>query len=143
MEKYMNDYVENVLSRRIYDKMQSKSDQEVAIDPATIILIGKISLSVIRAIKKCAEEAGEREDIIKNPTRKNGKVLKRIVRRELGWVKYLLIGGKVIDAMKEMGTEMSHSELEQSHLFVDDFEDSNSLNPKYSITYNGERYYEV
>ncbi len=139
----MNDYVENVLSRRIYDKMQSKSDQEVAIDPATIILIGKISLSVIRAIKKCAEEAGEREDIIKNPTRKNGKVLKRIVRRELGWVKYLLIGGKVIDAMKEMGTEMSHSELEQSHLFVDDFEDSNSLNPKYSITYNGERYYEV
>ena len=139
----MNDYVENVLSRRIYDKMQSKSDQEVAIDPATIILIGKISLSVIRAIKKCAEEAGERENIIKNPTRKNGKVLKRIVRRELGWVKYLLIGGKVIDAMKEMGTEMSHSELEQSHLFVDDFEDSNSLNPKYSITYNGERYYEV
>ena len=143
MEKYMNDYVENILSRKIYNKMQSKSDQEVAIDPATIILIGKISLSVIRAIKKCAEEAGEREDIIKNPTRKNGKVLKRIVRRELGWVKYLLIGGKVIDAMKEMGTEMSHSELEQSHLFVDDFEDSNSLDPKYSITYNGERYYEV
>ena len=139
----MNDYVENILSRKIYNKMQSKSDQEVAIDPATIILIGKISLSVIRAIKKCAEEAGEREDIIKNPTRKNGKVLKRIVRRELGWVKYLLIGGKVIDAMKEMGTEMSHSELEQSHLFIDDFEDSNSLDPKYSITYNGERYYEV
>ena len=139
----MNDYVENVLSRRIYDKMQSKSDQEVAIDPATIILIGKISLSVIRAIKKCAEEAGERENIIKNPTRKNGKVLKRIVRRELGWVKYLLIGGKVIDAMKEMGTEMSHSELEQSHLFVDDFDDSSSLDPQYSITYNGERYYEV
>ena len=139
----MNEYVENVLSRRIYDKMQDKSNQEVAIDPATIILIGKISLSVIKAIRKCAEAANEREGIVKNPTRKNEKVLKRIVRRELGWVKYLLIGGKVIDAMKEMGTEMSHSELEQSHLFVDDFEDSNSLDPKYSITYNGERYYEV
>tara|TARA_Y100001951_G_C11251685_1_gene246820 strand:+ start:175 stop:606 length:432 start_codon:yes stop_codon:yes gene_type:complete len=143
MEKYMNDYVENVLSRRIYDKMQSKSDQEVAIDPATIILIGKISLSVIRAIKKCAEEADEREEIIKSPTSKNEKVLKRIVRRELGWIKYLLIGGKVIDAMKEMGTEVSHSELDQSQLFTNDFENSNSLDPNFSITYNGERYYEV
>ena len=131
----MNDYVENVLSRKIYDKMQSKSDQEVAIDPATIILIGKISLSVIRTIKKCAEAADEREEIIKSPTSKNEKVLKRIVRRELGWVKYLLIGGKVIDAMKEMGTEVSPSELEQSHLFIDDLEETS--------IYNGERYYEV
>jgi len=139
----MNDYVENILSRKIYDKMQSKSDQEVAIDPATIILIGKISLSVIRAIKKCAEAVDEREEIIKNPTSKNERVLKRIVRRELGWVKYLLIGGKVMRAMKEMGTEMSHSELEQSHLFIDDLEESTSLNPNFSVTYNGERYYEV
>ena len=45
--------------------------------------------------------------------------------------------------MKEMGTEVSHSELEQSQLFIDDFDDSNSLDPNFSITYNGERYYEV
>ena len=139
----MNEYVENVLSRRIYDKMQAKGSQEVAIDPATIILLGKISLSIIRAIKKCEETADAREEVVKNPTRKNEKVLKRIVRRELGWIKYLLIGGKVIDAMKEMGTEVGHSELEQSQLFIDDFDDPNSLDPNFSITYNGERYYEV
>ena len=134
----MNEYVENVLSRRIYDKKQDKSNQEVAIDPATIILLGKISLSIIRAIKKCEKGADAREGIIKNPTEANKKVLKRIVRRELGWVKYLLIGGKVINAMKEMGTEVNHSELEQSQLFTDDESNTSSTH-----VYDGEKYYEV
>ena len=44
--------------------------------------------------------------------------------------------------MKEMGTEVGHSELEQSHLFIDDLEET-SLDPNFSITYNGEKYYEV
>ena len=132
----MNPYVENVLSKKIYDKAYNKGrrDEEVSIDPATLILIGKISVTVIRLIKGCRESKEERQNTIRTPTFDDEKVLKKVVRRQLGWFKYMIVGRKVINAIKEVGCELDENELEQTDLF--NHQDNFTI-------YNGEKYYEL
>ena len=91
-------------------------------------------MTVIRLIKGCRESRKERQDTVKSPTFDDERVLKRVVRRELGWFKYMRTGKKVIKAIKEVGFELNETELEQAELF----------NDKDNFTiYNGEKYYEV
>ncbi len=130
----MNDYVENVLSRKIHTKVnKNQGAQEVMVDPATLLLIAKISVAVIKTIRRCRESDTERTTVVKAPTASDDKILKRIVRKQLGWFKYMTTGGKIVQAMKEMGTELTENELEQSELYK-----RNNF-----IDYNGERYYEI
>ena len=132
----MNEYVENVLSKKIYDKAYTKGskNQEVFVDPATLILIGKISVTVIRLINGCRESREERQNTVKSPTFDDERVLKRVVRRELGWFKYMRMGGKVVRAMKEMGTDLTLNEMNQAGLF----------NEEGKITiHEGEKYLEL
>ena len=132
----MNLYVENVLSKKIYNKAYNKGrdTEEVFVDPATLILIGKISVTVIRLIKGCKESREERQTSVNTPTLDDERVLKRVVRRQLGWFKYMRTGKKVIKAIKEVGFELNETELEQAELF----------NDKDNFTiYNGEKYYEL
>ena len=135
-ENLMNDYVEHDLSTRIYNKIynKDKEDQEVFVDPATVILIGKISLTVIRLIKGCKDSQEERSFIIKSPTVSEDRLLARVVRRKLGWFKYMRMGGKVIKAMKEMGADLTPDEMNQAGLFNED--------GKMTI-YEGEKYQEL
>ena len=132
----MNDYVEHDLSTRIYNKIynKGKKDQEVFVDPATVILIGKISLTVIRLIKGCKDSQEERVSAVKSPTITEDRLLAKVVRRKLGWIKYMRIGGKVIKAMKEMGTDLTPDEMNQAGLFNED--------GKMTI-YEGEKYQEL
>ena len=132
----MNLYVENVLSTKIYNKAynKGKGDEEVFVDPATLILIGKISVTVIRLIKGCKKSKEERQEIVNTPTLDEERVLKKVVRRQLGWFKYMTTGGKVIKAIKEVGFELDGNELEQADLFND--QDNFTV-------YDGEKYYEV
>ena len=132
----MNSYVENVLSTKIYNKAYNKGreDEEVFVDPATLILIGKISVTVIRLIKGCKKSREERQEIVNAPTLDEDRVLKRVVRRQLGWFKYMTTGGKVIKAIKEVGCKLNENELDQADLFND--QDNFTV-------YDGEKYYEL
>ena len=135
-ENLMNDYVEHDLSTRIYNKMynKGKEDQEVFVDPATVILIGKISLTVIRLIKGCKDSQEERVSVVKFPTVSEDRLLAKVVRRKLGWIKYMRIGGKIVKAMKEMGTDLTPNEMEKAGLF----------NEEGKITiHDGEKYQEL
>jgi hypothetical protein len=132
----MNSYVENVLSTKIYDKAyyKGKGVEEVFVDPATLILIGKISVTVIRLIKGCKKSKEGRQEIVNAPTLDEERILKRVVRRQLGWFKYMTTGSKVITAIKEVGFELNEDELEQADLFND--QDNFTV-------YDGEKYYEL
>jgi hypothetical protein len=90
---------------------EGKRNQEVAIDPATAIMIGKIIIRVIRMIKRCKGSDEQREDVIRNPSLLDNSTLKSIVRKELGWFKYFLFGAKIISSIKGVGLEMPSSEL--------------------------------
>ena len=132
----MNPYVENVLSAKIYNKAYNKgrAEEEVFVDPATLILIGKISVTVIRLIKGCKKSREERQEIVNTPTLDEDRVLKKVVRRQLGWFKYMTTGSKVIKAIKEVGFELDGNDLEQADLFND--QDNFTV-------YDGEKYYEL
>tara|TARA_R110000824_G_scaffold54535_3_gene150469 strand:- start:1051 stop:1527 length:477 start_codon:yes stop_codon:yes gene_type:complete len=135
-ENLMNDYVEHDLSTRIYNKMynKDKEDQEVFVDPATVVLIGKISLTVVRLIKGCKDSQEERVSVLKTPTISEDRLLARVVRRKLGWFKYMRMGGKVVKAMKEMGADLAPDEMERAGLF----------NEEGKITvHEGEKYQEL
>lgn len=133
----MNSYVENILNQKIYCKAYNKGtgDEEVFVDPATLILIGKISVTIIRLIKGCSDSTEARQNTVRHPTLSNEKILKKVVRRQLGWFKYMSTGGKIIKAIKEVGLELNNNELEQAGLF------SNDQN-NFTI-HNGEKYYEL
>ena len=132
----MNDYVENVLSTKIYNKAHNKGNgaEEVFVDPATLILIGKISVTVIRLIKGCKKSREARQETVNTPTLEDDRILKKVVRRHLGWFKYMATGSKVITAIKEVGFELNEDELEQANLFND--QDNFTI-------YDGEKYYEL
>ena len=135
-ENIMNDYVEHDLSTRIYNKMynKDKESQEVFVDPATVILIGKISLTVIRLIKGCKESREERTNTVISPTISEDQLLVRVVRRKLGWFKYMRMGKKIIKGMKEMGAELTLNEMNQAGLFNEEGK---------IIIYEGEKYLEL
>ena len=130
----MNPYVEHTLSTKIYNKAHNKDSQEVVVDPATLILIGKISIRIIRLIKSCKDSNEERTAAVKYPTTNENKILKKIVRRELGWLKYAIMGRGIVKAIKEVGTDLTYGELEAAELYRD--------NDSFTI-YNGEKYYEL
>ena len=132
----MNLYVENVLSTKNYNRAYNKgrAAEEVFVDPATLILIGKISVTVIRLIKGCKKSREERQEVVIAPTINENRILKRVVRRHLGWFKYMTMGGKVLTAIKEVGCELNEDELEQADLFND--------NDNFTV-YDGEKYYEL
>ena len=136
----MNNYIENELSQKIYQKMHSnnKEEQEVMVAPATLALIARITISVIKAIKACKESSEDRENIIRNPSSADEDTLKRIVRKKLGWWKYFLIGGKVIKSIKETGKEVAHNDLNQAGLF-----DDASHTGKSGRFEDGTQYYEL
>ena len=141
-ERSVSDYIKNELSQKIYRKMHSSDsrEQEVMVDPATLMLIAKISIAVIKAIKACKESADDRETIVRKPSLANEGVLKSIVRKKLGWWKYFIIGKKIISAMKEMGTEVDHNDLNQSGLF-DDLSEGHQQGV--FKVWDGNRYYEL
>jgi hypothetical protein len=130
----MNLYVEHTLSTKIYNRAQNKDSEEVVVDPATLILIGKISVTIIRLIKSCKDSNEERTAAVKYPTTNENKILKKIVRRELGWLKYVIMGRRIVKAIKEVGTDLTYGELEAAELYRN--------NDSFTI-YNGEKYYEL
>ena len=130
----MNPYVEHTLSTKIYNKAHNKDSEEVFVDPATLILIGKISIRIIRLIKSCKDSNEERTATVKHPATNENKILKRIVRRELGWLKYAIMGRRIITSIKEVGADLTCGELEAAELYTD--------NDSFTI-YNGEKYYEL
>tara|TARA_R110000824_G_scaffold289345_4_gene477925 strand:- start:1830 stop:2180 length:351 start_codon:yes stop_codon:yes gene_type:complete len=116
----------------MYNK--DKESQEVFVDPATVILIGKISLTVIRLIKGCKESREERTNTVISPTISEDQLLVRVVRRKLGWFKYMRMGKKIIKGMKEMGAELTLNEMNQAGLFNEEGK---------IIIYEGEKYLEL
>tara|TARA_R110000824_G_scaffold10866_1_gene47539 strand:+ start:36749 stop:37153 length:405 start_codon:yes stop_codon:yes gene_type:complete len=109
----MSHYIRDVISHRVCSKINEHKggSQEVAIDPATAILIGKILIKAVILIKGCKQSSDEREGVVRNPSLSDLGSLKTIVRKELGWFKYIFFGAKIIRALREVSTDMDSSEL--------------------------------
>ena len=116
----MSRYVQDVISHRVCAKInENNGAQEVSIDPATAILIGKILIKAIGLIKNCKQSNSEREGVVRNPSLSDLGGLKKIVRKELGWFKYIFFGAKIIRALREVGSDMDNGELQTCGLYSD------------------------
>ena len=123
----MSHYIKDVISHRVCSKLgENKGSQEVAIDPATAILIGKILIKAVILIKGCKQSGEEREGVVRNPSLSDLGSLKTIVRKELGWFKYIFFGAKIIRALREVSSDMDSSELMACGLHSETPEDPNS-----------------
>ena len=127
----MSRYIKDVISQRVCSKLnEHKGTQEVAMDPATAILIGKILIKAVVLIKGCKQSSAEREGVVRNPSLSDLGSLKTIVRKELGWFKYIFLGAKIIRALREVSTDMDSNELTACGLHSDTPE-----NPNYYSNY--------
>ena len=122
--KIQGGYIRDVISHRVCSKINEHKGgpQEVAIDPATAILIGKILIKAVILIKNCRQSNAEREGVVRNPSQSDLGSLKKIVRKELGWFKYIFFGAKIIRALREVSADMDSGELQTCGLYVNDSE---------------------
>ena len=114
----------------------------VMIDPATITLIVGLTTTIIKLIAKCIDEREETKakqeavdaeahalsspeetsdvsfraevatDIINSPTFFQRRMLKRAIRKKIGWIKNWFEGGELYKAMLETGQETTPPEMQ-------------------------------
>ena len=114
----MYNYIKATVSHQICGEINKKRGRrEVSIDPATAIMIAKIVLKIILAIRECKQSNTERENTIRNPSWSDDWLLKGMVRKQMGWLQYLIFGAHVIGAIKGFGRDAGNSELTSCGLY--------------------------
>jgi hypothetical protein len=104
----------NHVSQSIISRMRAENTkQEVCVDPTTLQII--ISTIVVQIIKLLAEylnykkQDGEQEEvaynILKSPNFLQRRILKRTIRKEMGFWQYWVNGGKVYDSLLQEGQQ--------------------------------------
>lgn len=118
------------LAERVQNDLEHK--QQVFLDPATIMMIMALTEAVIKGIKACrdakeAKKVKEQQQLkvtdkqaeliayeVRHPTEREKRQLKRIVRKEIGFVKYWKEGDKYTKALLETGKGVSAQEIKDS-----------------------------
>jgi hypothetical protein len=82
----------------IYQRFDNK--QGVAIDPITVIMITSVVIECIKMIKECQKTTHEALCMVNKLSDRHDKVLKRQLRKKMGFVKYHLFGKKYLRAFR-------------------------------------------
>jgi len=119
-----------LLAERVANDLEHK--QQVFVDPATIMMIIALTEAVLKAVKACreareAKKAKEQQQIkitdsqaelisynMRHPTEREKRQLKRVVRKEIGFVKYWKEGEKYTNALLSTGKGITPQELKDS-----------------------------
>ncbi len=88
------------------------NQEEVFIDPASITIYISIISAVVKIIKRCRESDSVPESA-QQPTIFEKMVVKRVVRRKLGWRKYLREGKEMTKSLFEVGAGSTKGEIEE------------------------------
>jgi hypothetical protein len=101
------------IAQKVQDRLVK--EQKVMLDPATIMLIITLVSSIISAIQKCKAKPEEAILVAHYPTHREEKLLKRQIRKELGWVKYWKEGQQYYEAVKATGKDLTVQDFKQSY----------------------------
>ena len=82
----------------IYQKLDN--NKQLSIDPITIIMITSVVIECIKMIKECKKNTYEALCMINKLSDRHDKVLKRQLRKKMGFVKYHLYGKKYLRAFR-------------------------------------------
>ena len=108
----INDLTNKVMDNYDQPKETAWSNrQEVVFDPITAIKMGKIALDVFRTVRKC-RKANQVKETAYNPQRRDQVILKRVVRKHLGWRGFRQNGQDVIKSLLKTGQGLTEEEIE-------------------------------
>ena len=88
-----------------------REDPRRAIDPATVAMVVKVVVELVKMYKQCKLSTKEAHFVSKTRKGKGMSYLKRAVRRKLGWWKNILHGKKTVERMLSIGDNSTHSDL--------------------------------
>ena len=86
--------------------------EEVFVDPATIMLMASVVSEIVKRVRKCRQSDSVPESAQK-PTMFEKAVVKRITRRKMGIRKYLRDGKKVMKAVFDVGAGSTGEEIQE------------------------------
>ena len=114
-----NSNLDNFINN-VYTDYNSKNKQayKVAVDPATIMLVGSIIIDIIKLIKKCKTEK-EVIETAKKPSVFENRTLYRVIRRRLGWRKYFNNRHAIANSIRNKGASLTEEEVFQLFEEVD------------------------
>uniref|UniRef100_A0A6M3LEK8 Uncharacterized protein n=1 Tax=viral metagenome TaxID=1070528 RepID=A0A6M3LEK8_9ZZZZ len=101
------------MANRVVRSYNKTGDQEeVFFDPASIMLYISILTEVIRLAKRC-REARSIPTSAQSPTNLELGIVRRIVRKKLGFISYLRKGKEMIQSILEVGAGSTPEEISQ------------------------------
>jgi len=91
--------------------------QTVVFDPATISLIISIVGNLVRIIKACRDESYHKPQqvcyYLQEPSRRDQRIIKRTIRRQIGWRRWIYEGQDIYRGILETGKQMSSNQMTQ------------------------------
>ncbi len=87
-------------------------EETVFVDPATVIMAGKIAIYLIKAFKKCKSGELQTTQRANNPGSLEKKNIQKAVRKHIGWFRWIRGEGKhLAKAVEDYGKEVSYQEV--------------------------------
>lgn len=101
------------LAKNIEMEVQKDADGKVPVfvDPATITLVITAIAEIVKIIRACRKTDEEVVQTIHTASYADRRVVKRVLRRRLGWFKYWREGDKYEDAIVKQGKNIGVGDL--------------------------------
>lgn len=108
--------IEN-FAEKVYLRMNTKPGERIPVfvDPATLMMIMTIISGVIKALQECRKNRQEAVKVAYNPGPVEKRVLKRQIRKNLGWRKSLTEGNKYYNAILAEGLEITPQDMDNAY----------------------------
>ena len=101
------------IAQQVQDKL--KVEQKVFVDPATIMLIITLVSTIISAIQKCKSKPEEAVLVAQYPDPREQRMLKKTIRKKLGWIKYWKEGDSYYEAVVATGKNLTAGDFDVAY----------------------------
>jgi hypothetical protein len=103
----------NSLVQKAYDNLKRSQTVKFELNEETIDKIASIIKQALKAFQECQKTPEQATVSVNNPTRSDKAVLKKAIRRELGFFGNLREGGEYYDAVLKAGYTANVNEVQE------------------------------
>jgi|15BtaG_2_1085339.scaffolds.fasta_scaffold00003_104 hypothetical protein len=81
------------------------------IDPVTVLLVARVVVNLVKALKACNKHTGSAVKTTKNITRRERNIIKRELKKEFGFWGYWKNGRKYVDSIVKTSSECNEEDI--------------------------------
>ena len=100
------------LSRKMTSDLH-EGEEGYEIDPITVMIVSTALIEIIKLLYECQKDKDETIDIVTEPTKWHIRILKAVLRRQLGIIEYFFSGKQYIKIFKNTGQKMNYGNIKQ------------------------------